>query len=56
MEERDCKECVHYIVKDTKNNYCTNGCGTYTQKIYGCELWECKFKEKEIEEAESEGK
>ena len=47
MNERNCKECAHYIVTDTRNNYCMNGCGTYTQEIYGCEVWECEFKEKE---------
>ena len=55
MDERKCEECAHYIVIDTKNNYCMNGCGTYTQKIYGCELWECKFKAKNKAEKESEG-
>ena len=55
MGERECKECAHYIVVDTKNNYCMNGCGTYTQKIYGCELWECEFKAKNKAEKESKG-
>jgi hypothetical protein len=30
-----------------------NGCGTYTQKIYGCELWECEFKAKNKAKKES---
>ena len=47
MNERNCKECAHYIVTDTRNNYCMNGCGTYTQKIYGCEVWKCEFKTRE---------
>lgn len=47
MDERKCKECAHFVVKDVKHNYCQIGCGTYDQYIYGCELWECEFKEKE---------
>lgn len=42
-KERDCRNCVHYVVKDEKHNYDQNGCGTYTQKIYGCEEFECHF-------------
>lgn len=44
---RDCKNCKHYVIKDTKHNYEQNGCGTYTQYIYGCESWECEFEPKE---------
>ena len=44
--ERKCGECIHYVVKDVKHNYCQNGCGTYDQYIYGCERWDCEFKEK----------
>ena len=47
MEGRKCSECEHYVVKDEKINYEQNGCGTYTQKIYGCELWDCSFQERE---------
>lgn len=47
MEDRKCSKCEHYVVKDEKINYGQNGCGTYIQKIYGCELWDCSFQERE---------
>lgn len=45
---RQCDKCAHYVVKDEKINYEQNGCGICTQKIYGCELWDCEFKEKDF--------
>ena len=53
---RDCKNCKHYVVSDTKHNYEQNGCGTYTQKIYSCEKWECEYEPKDECKAESEDK
>lgn len=51
---RNCANCRHYVVKDVKNNYEANGAGTYTQKIYGCEKWECEYEPKE--EGSEEGR
>lgn len=51
---RDCKNCKHYVVSDTKINYEQNGCGTYMQEIYSCDSWECKFEPKVIPVAEIE--
>lgn len=47
MAERDCKNCKHYVVKDVRQNYEPNGCGTYSQMIYGCELWECNHEKED---------
>lgn len=40
---RNCANCRHYVVTDVKRNYEMNGAGTCTQKIYGCEKWECEY-------------
>ena len=40
---RECKECRHYVVKDSRSNWN----GEEPTMIYGCEFWECEFSEKE---------
>lgn len=34
---RDCANCKHYVVTDTRTNWGSQE----TTKIYGCECWEC---------------
>lgn len=41
--QRPCKACKHYVVKDSRSNWN----GEEPTMIYGCELWECEFAEKE---------
>jgi len=36
---RDCANCKHYIVKDTRTNWGSQE----TTKIYGCERWGCEY-------------
>ena len=36
---RDCANCKHYVVKDTRTNWGSQE----TTKIYGCECWECEY-------------
>ena len=36
---RDCANCKHYVVTDTRTNWGSQG----TTKIYGCERWECEY-------------
>ena len=49
-DERNCKECKHYVVSDVKRNYEQNGCGMYDAPIYACESWNCEFAPKGGEE------
>lgn len=39
---RDCANCKHYVVKDTRTNWGNQE----TTKIYGCELWDCNQEER----------
>jgi len=36
---RDCANCKHYVVTDTRTNWGSQE----TTKIYGCECWECEY-------------
>ena len=37
--ERNCKECKHYVLQNTKINLP----GYPDTKYFGCELWECHY-------------
>lgn len=45
MENRDCKNCKHYVLQNVKINLP----GYPDTKYYGCgcESWECEFEAKE---------
>ena len=47
-EDRDCKNCTHYIIKDSRTNWNSEP----TTYIYGCEKWECEFERKQDAEVE----
>lgn len=49
MDERNCKECVHYVVKAARTQQ-QEWCAGYIHRIFGCEAWECEFKKKKEEE------
>ena len=42
-DKRKCYDCKHYIKTKTK------------PEVYGCELWDCKFSQKEEPEDEKRG-
>lgn len=42
--KRKCYDCKHYVKVESAYN-----------KIYGCELWDCKFSQKEEPEDEKRG-
>ena len=45
MDERNCKECAHYVVRSGQT-YSQADCAATTTIVWGCDAWECKFKAK----------
>jgi len=42
MDERNCENCKHYVVKDTRTNWGDQE----TTCIKGCESWDCEYEPK----------
>lgn len=43
QKARDCKNCKHYVITDSRTNWNSEP----TTYIYGCEVWECDYEDKE---------
>ena len=48
MNDRNCKNCKHYVLQNVKINLP----GYPDTKYYGCKKWDCEFNEKEDDEIE----
>lgn len=52
MDERNCKECAHYVVRSGQT-YSQADCAATTTIVWGCDAWECNFKTKGAAEREN---